>query len=147
MAGWLDKFQANRETEVRNNLAIRDPRDRTKCAGESGDCQAVTGAPAADAEDTCAARAYIFCERGFRPRQSWMTGDVHTHFHGNPRLATRPGVGFWDPHPKSHFQCPLPTSRPLHAPDEISSAPCPSCGTARDRRLPGAFQSSCHCAD
>ncbi len=57
MAGWLDEFQADRETQVWNDLAICDARDGTKRAGESGDRETGTGAPAACAEDASAARA------------------------------------------------------------------------------------------
>src|SRR6202041_2129836 len=131
----LDEFQAYGEAGMRSGLAVGDARDGAKRAGESGDRQSVTRVPAAIAEDARAVRADVFRERGFGAGHGRMTGNLHTYFHRDARLATRPDEVFWDPHPKAHLQCPpLSTNRPLHAPDEIFCGPCPSYGGAGARR-------------
>jgi len=92
---------------MRSGLAVGDARDGAKRAGECGDGQSVTRVPAAIAQDARAVRADVFCERGFGAGHGGMTGDLHTYFHRDARLATRSYEVFWDPHPKAHLQCPL----------------------------------------
>src|SRR5579863_8670208 len=100
VAAGLDEFQAYGETGMRNRLAIGDASDGAKGSGQRGDCQPVTGIPAAIAQDARAVRADVFGERGFGAGHGGMTGDVHAYFHRNARLAARTYEVFWDPHPK-----------------------------------------------